>query len=288
MVKASIHRAPVMCWALCSVRINWFSANLHIKLVGGRCNYYSHSTDEETEAESLWRIPQVQRKRCRFNPWVRKIRWRRTWQPTPVFLPGKFHGQKNLVGYSPWDHKELDTTEHTHPHTYPHTQRPTANIDSGERIKGLQWGSEKIRFVLKRREKVKLQGDKMEGSCKNSEGEGFSDGAIAKRQGVNPSSGRIPHALEPQLLSLRAETTQAWAPWSLCSPKREATAVRSPLATARESPGTARKIHPAPKKKLRGGDDLKWEWRTRYKAMNTRQATVDKMLWLITWEIWFI
>ena len=39
--------------------------------------------------------------------------------------------------------------------------------------------------------------------------------------------------------------------------KREATAVRSPLATARESPGTARKIHPAPKKKLRGGDDLK-------------------------------
>ena len=76
---------------------------------------------------------------------------RRKWQPTPVFLPGKFHGQKNLVGYSPWDHKELDTTEHTHPHTYPHTQRPTANIDSGERIKGLQWGSEKIRFVLKRR-----------------------------------------------------------------------------------------------------------------------------------------
>ena len=36
---------------------------------------------------------------------------RREWLPTPVFLPGKSHGQRNLVGYSPWDHKELDTTE---------------------------------------------------------------------------------------------------------------------------------------------------------------------------------
>ena len=45
-----------------------------------------------------------------FNPWVGKIPWRRKWQPTSVFLPGKFHRQKNLVGYSPWDHKESDTT----------------------------------------------------------------------------------------------------------------------------------------------------------------------------------
>ena len=33
---------------------------------------------------------------------VRKIPWRREWQPTPVFLPGEFHGQRSLVGYSPW------------------------------------------------------------------------------------------------------------------------------------------------------------------------------------------
>ena len=39
--------------------------------------------------------------------------WRRKWQPTPVFLPGKFHGQKSLAGYSPWVCKESDTTEHT-------------------------------------------------------------------------------------------------------------------------------------------------------------------------------
>ena len=37
--------------------------------------------------------------------------WRREWQPTPVFLPGEFHGQRNLAGYSLWGHKESDMTE---------------------------------------------------------------------------------------------------------------------------------------------------------------------------------
>ena len=44
-------------------------------------------------------------KRCSFNPWVRKIPWSRKWQSTPVFLPGESHGQRSLVGYSPWGHK---------------------------------------------------------------------------------------------------------------------------------------------------------------------------------------
>ena len=42
-----------------------------------------------------------------FDPWVQKIPWRRKWQPTPVFLPGKFQGQKSLAGHSPWGCKEL-------------------------------------------------------------------------------------------------------------------------------------------------------------------------------------
>ena len=46
-----------------------------------------------------------------FDSWVRKIPWKRKWQPTPVFFPGEFHGQRSLVGYSPWVPKELDTTE---------------------------------------------------------------------------------------------------------------------------------------------------------------------------------
>ena len=42
----------------------------------------------------------------RFDPWVGKIPWRREWQPTPVFLPGEFHGQRSLVGYHPWGHSQ--------------------------------------------------------------------------------------------------------------------------------------------------------------------------------------
>ena len=50
------------------------------------------------------------------NPWVGKIPWiwRRKQQPTQLFLPGKFHGVGSLMDYSPWGHKELDTTENAH------------------------------------------------------------------------------------------------------------------------------------------------------------------------------
>ena len=46
-----------------------------------------------------------------FDPWVGKIPWRRKWPPTPVFLLGESNGWRSLVGYSPWGHKESDTTE---------------------------------------------------------------------------------------------------------------------------------------------------------------------------------
>ena len=45
-----------------------------------------------------------------------RIPWRRKWQSTPVLLPGKSHGQRSLVGYSPWGHEESDTTERLHFH----------------------------------------------------------------------------------------------------------------------------------------------------------------------------
>ena len=56
-------------------------------------------------------------KRCGFNPWVRKIPWSRKQQLTPVLLPGKSHGQRSLVGYSPWGCKQSDTTERLSTHT---------------------------------------------------------------------------------------------------------------------------------------------------------------------------
>ena len=49
----------------------------------------------------------------RFDPWVRKISWSRKWQPTPIFLSEKFHGQRSLVGYSPWGGKSWTEDTYT-------------------------------------------------------------------------------------------------------------------------------------------------------------------------------
>ena len=59
----------------------------------------------------LWCLPCG---RPGFNSWAGKISWRRKWQPTPVSLPRNPHGWWNLVGYSPWGRKKLDTTERLH------------------------------------------------------------------------------------------------------------------------------------------------------------------------------
>ena len=61
------------------------------------------------------RLP-MRHKKHRFDPWVGKIPWRGKWQPSLVFLPGKFHGQRSLAGPSPRGGKELHTTEHTRTH----------------------------------------------------------------------------------------------------------------------------------------------------------------------------
>ena len=53
---------------------------------------------------SQWRIC-LQCRKPGFDSWVGKIPWRRKWQPTPAFLPGGFHGERSLAGYSHWDHK---------------------------------------------------------------------------------------------------------------------------------------------------------------------------------------
>ena len=72
-----------------------------------------------------WQRICLQCRRPRFDPWVGKLSWRRESQPTSVFQPGEFHGQRRLAVYSPW--VESDMTEevvraraHTHTHTHTH------------------------------------------------------------------------------------------------------------------------------------------------------------------------
>ena len=86
-----------------------------------------------------------QHRRLGFNPWLRKIPWRRKWQPTPVLLPGKSCGWRSLIHYSPWGHKELDTTERLHsdmqmtPHLWQKQRRAKDPPDESERGERKSW-----------------------------------------------------------------------------------------------------------------------------------------------------
>ena len=80
------------------------------------CSPWGHKELDTTEQLNYPGGSEVKASACSFlrpgfNPWVEKIPWRRKQQPTPVFLPWESHGWRSLVGYSPWGHKELDTTE---------------------------------------------------------------------------------------------------------------------------------------------------------------------------------
>ena len=67
-------------------------------------------------------------RRHRFYPWVGKIPWRRKWKFIPIFLPGKFHGQKSLAGYSPWGCKVSDTPERLSTHILALHQVPVTHF----------------------------------------------------------------------------------------------------------------------------------------------------------------
>ena len=113
--------APIWPWTILSRRRD----------LGAICNEYSPQLEDGLHLFCEWsvdRAPLVlstgfpgglvvkNPPKCRkqgFDPWVGKIPWRRKWQPTPAFLPGKSHGQRSLAGDSPWGHKESDATEHT-------------------------------------------------------------------------------------------------------------------------------------------------------------------------------
>ena len=108
--------------------------------------------------------PTCQWRRCKrhwFDPWVEKSPWRRAWQPTPVFLPEEFYGQRNPVGYSSWGCKELNTTEVTlhactqvsirmscpslyHPMTNVKPIPPHQNLTESYFLSRVRWPEEKV------------------------------------------------------------------------------------------------------------------------------------------------
>ena len=87
----------------------WFSGwDLAVSLPGRRFDPLPGGTNSKEAACQC-----EGQKRHKFDPWVREILWRREWQPAPVFLPGQFHRQRSLAGYSPQGHNKSDTTKAT-------------------------------------------------------------------------------------------------------------------------------------------------------------------------------
>ena len=131
---SSVHgtfQARILEWvAVPSLRrFSWPRDRTQISCISctGRWVFYHFTTGQPLPGGASGIKSPCQCRRQGFDPWVEKIPWRGKWLPTPVFLPGKFHGQRSLVGYSPSCHKESDTTEwlsvctHTQRHTDTHT-----------------------------------------------------------------------------------------------------------------------------------------------------------------------
>ena len=116
------------CWVFIAPRV--FSLwGLWLRRTGSRlAGFSSRGSWAGAQAQQLWRLPLhlaqwwripcrcTSHKRCRFDPWVEKIPWRKKWWPTPVFLPRKFRRQRSLTACSPQGHKESDMTERLSTH----------------------------------------------------------------------------------------------------------------------------------------------------------------------------
>ena len=103
---------PLQCSCLENPRDGgtWWAAVSGVAQSRTRLKRLSSSSSIPFQGASLvaqWRRISLQGNRCGFDPWVRKTSWRMEWHPIPLLLPGKSHGQWNLVGYSPWGHKRV-------------------------------------------------------------------------------------------------------------------------------------------------------------------------------------
>ena len=109
-------------WQSYCVQWNWKTK--YIWIMGGWSQVFIIWVEIYRSARGSSKESACQCRRCKrhgFYPLAGKIPWKRKWHPTPVFLPGKFHDQRSLVGYSPWGCKDSGTTEHlsTHQPTWP-------------------------------------------------------------------------------------------------------------------------------------------------------------------------
>ena len=92
-----------------------FVFQAHSYLLVTFLDVFNYRNSSPSRRASQWFSGKESAYQCRrhgFHPWIGKIPWRRTWQPTAVLFPGESHGQRTLAGYSPWGHRESDTTEY--------------------------------------------------------------------------------------------------------------------------------------------------------------------------------
>ena len=109
--RASFRRERNPKYVLCYSRRSLVQELLpeFLLCLGFRLRQFVHTIWSSLVAPMEKSLPAMQELQVR--SWVGKIPWRRKWLPTPVFLPGKSHGQRSLAGYSPWGLKESDMTE---------------------------------------------------------------------------------------------------------------------------------------------------------------------------------
>ena len=112
----------ILFYSLAPWHISWNQSNYYTC-----CNInYILNPGASLVAQMVKNLPAMWETQIRSLGW--EDPWRRQWQPAPIFVPGEFHGQRSLAGYSPWGRKESDATEWlTHTHWTP-VQRTTPGM----------------------------------------------------------------------------------------------------------------------------------------------------------------
>ena len=128
LIKSSSWRGDILHFK-CEKTVRLLRRVIHIPFRGYNYRHLNHNWDFPGGSAVIF-LQCRSYKRHRFDLWVRKIPFRRAWQPTPVFLPGKPHGQGRLVDDSPWGLEEPDTTEHTCPMVIYLNMGPSESLSS--------------------------------------------------------------------------------------------------------------------------------------------------------------